>query len=107
MKKILLISLLLMAIANSAYAKENKATVTSEGVSASVPEEKTEAASPKKQGATKQEAVSLETAYKHEYAFLEAQKRELAERLKGYQSGANREEQSLSRKISALERGSV
>ena len=107
MKKILLISLLLMAIANSAYAKENKAAVTSEGVSASVPEEKTEAASPKKQGAAKQEAVSLETAYKHEYAFLEAQKRELAERLKGYQSGANREEQALSSKISALERSSV
>ncbi|MBA3755338.1 MAG: MotA/TolQ/ExbB proton channel family protein, partial [Nitrosomonas sp.] len=108
MKKILLISLLLMAMASSAYAKENKTAVTSEDVSASAVEDKPEeAASPKKQNSSKQEAVNLETAYKREYAFLEAQKRELTERLRTYQSTANREEQALSSKISALERSSV
>lgn len=107
MNKLLLIVVLLMAMASSTYAKENKTTVTSEDVSASTSEEKPEAPSPKKQGASKQEAVNLETAYKREYAFLEAQKRELTERLRTYQSTANREEQALSSKISALERSSV
>lgn len=107
MKKIVLIALLLMTMVSSAYAKENKSAVSAEDVSASAPEGKSEAASPKKQGVPKQEAVSLETAYKREYAFLEAQKRELAERLRGYQSSANREEQALNSKINALERGSV
>ena len=107
MNKLLLIVVLLMAMASSTYAKENKTTVTSEDVSASTSEEKPEAPSPKKQGASKQEAVNLETAYKREYAFLEAQKRELTERLRTYQSTANREEQALSSKISALERNSV
>src|SRR5687768_6615404 len=103
MKKILLISLLLMAIASSVYAKENKTAVTSEDVSVSAPEDKPEPAPPKKQGSSKQqEAVNLETAYKREYAFLEAQKRELIDRLKNYQSSANREEHALSSKINAL-----
>ncbi|SFI28813.1 MotA/TolQ/ExbB proton channel family protein [Nitrosomonas sp. Nm34] len=106
MNKLLLITLLLMAV-TSAYAKENKATDTSENISVSTPEEKIEAASPKKQGSSKQEVVNLETAYKREYAFLEAQKRELSERLKNYQATANREEQALLSKISALERSSV
>ncbi len=106
MKKILLIAVLL-AMAGSGYAKENKPAVTSEDVSISTSEDKPEAAAPKKQGSPKQEAVSLETAYKREYAFLEAQKRELTERLKSYQSTVSREEQALSSKISALERSSV
>lgn len=96
-----------MVTAHSAYAKENKAAVTTENVSASTPEEKSEVASPKKSGSSKQEAVNLETAYKREYAFLEAQKRELIDRLKNYQATANREEQALNSKINGLERSSV
>jgi biopolymer transport protein ExbB len=106
MKKTLLIAILL-AIVSSVQAKENKAAVTSESVSTSSSEEKSEAAPTKKQGSPKQETVNLETAYKREYAFLEAQKRELTERLRTYQSSANRDEQALSNKINTLERNSV
>lgn len=107
MNKALLISLLLFATANTVYAKENKSTVSSEDVSVSAPEEKSNVAAPKKQNSPKQETVNLETAYKREYAFLEAQKRELVDRLKNYQSSASREEQTLSSKINGLERTSV
>lgn len=107
MKKALLISLLFVAMANTAYSKENKSTDSSEAVSVSAPEEKPSVASPKKQNSPKQETVNLETAYKREYAFLEAQKRELIDRLKNYQANANREEQALSSKINGLERSSV
>lgn len=54
-----------------------------------------------------QEKINLETAYKREYAFLEAQKRELSERLKKFQSSMQTEVQALSNKINVLERGSV
>ena len=107
MKKALLISLLLVAMANTAYSKENESTASSEAVSVSTSEEKSNVAAPKKQNSPKQETVNLETAYKREYAFLEAQKRELVDRLKNYQSSASREEQALSSKINGLERSSV
>ena len=108
MNKVLLISLLLFAMADTVYAKENESTAASEAVSVSAPEEKPSvAAPPKKQNSPKQETVNLETAYKREYAFLEAQKRELVDRLKNYQSSASREEQALSSKINGLERTSV
>jgi biopolymer transport protein ExbB len=108
MKKLLL-TLALMALVGTAYAKdkENKTVVTAENVPVSAAEDKSEAAPAKKAGSVKQETVSLETAYKREHAFLEAQKRELSERLKTYQSSAVREEQALSAKINALERSSV
>jgi biopolymer transport protein ExbB len=107
MNKLVLISVLLMATTHAAYAQEDKKAITAENVSVSAPEEKSGAASPKKPGSSKQEAVNLETAYKREYAFLEAQKRELTERLKNYQGTANRDEQVLNNKINALERNSV
>ncbi len=107
MKKALFISLLLMAMTNSVYSKVDKSAASTEDVSVSVPEEKPNVASPKKQSSPKQETVSLETAYKREYAFLEAQKRELIDRLKNYQSSATREEQALNSKINGLERSSV
>ncbi|MEK6736648.1 MAG: MotA/TolQ/ExbB proton channel family protein [Pseudomonadota bacterium] len=107
MKKALLISLLLMSMANPVIAKEDKSVVSTEDISVSAPEEKPGIASPKKQSLPKQETVNLETAYKREYAFLEAQKRELIDRLKNYQSSVGREEQALSNKINSLERSSV
>jgi biopolymer transport protein ExbB len=105
MNKIFVVLLMLAMIAGAAEAKENEATVNAGDVPASA--DKTETAPLKKQGSSKQEAVNLETAYKREFAFLEAQKRELTERLKAYQSTAVREEQALSAKIGALERHSV
>ena len=60
-----------------------------------------------KQISREQETVDLETAYKREYAFLEAQKRELNERLKRFKSSANQEEQELSQSVNSLERNSV
>ncbi len=54
-----------------------------------------------------QTQIDLETAYKREYAFLAAQKKELAERLKQYRFGIQGEEQALSNKINVLERDSV
>jgi biopolymer transport protein ExbB len=108
MKIILSITaLLLIVLANPGYAQERKDSGATGSVTVSTPEGKAETAAPKKQNPEKQEAVSLETAYKREYAFLEAQKRELTERLRNYQASANREEQALSGKINALERGSV
>ncbi len=51
--------------------------------------------------------VDLKTAYKHEYAFLDAQKRELQQRLASFKNKAKTEQRKLMNKISALERGSV
>ena len=51
--------------------------------------------------------VDLKTAYKREYAFLDAQKRELKKRLNDFKVKAKRDEQKLLNKIDALERGSV
>ncbi len=58
------------------------------------------------QKSIEQETVDLETAYKREFAFLEAQKRELTERLNRFSSSANQEEQELSQSVKSLERSS-
>lgn len=107
MKIILSILTLLIVSSSSVFAQDQKEAGAAENVSASVPERKPESASAKSQNSAKQNTVSLETAYKREYAFLEAQKRELTERLRTYQVSANREEQALSGKVHALERSSV
>lgn len=113
MKKILSLSLFLHVLIQPAFAAEN-VTVQSkpEGI-AQVPAAKPGATPDtlpqpvQNQKSATQEKISLETAYKREYAFLEAQKRELTERLKKYQSSSRSEEQTLSNKISILERASV
>lgn len=51
--------------------------------------------------------IDLKTAYKREYAFLDAQKRELQNRLRNFKKKAASDERKLSNKINALERGSV
>jgi len=51
--------------------------------------------------------VDLKTAYKREYAFLDAQKRELQKRLSQFKVNANSDERILLNKINVLERGSV
>ena len=107
MTKVSLLSFLLMTLIASVYAKEDKAEVSEKNVSISTPQAASDTAPAKKQNSAKQDTVNLETAYKREFAFLDAQKRELAERLRTYQGTANREEQALSSKINALERSSV
>jgi len=111
MKKVHFLLLLLIALGSSVVAAEDKSTTASQGAAVSEPAAKqsnsSDSAKPQKKSTEKQEVINLETAYKREYAFLEAQKRELSERLKNYQTTTNREEQALSNKISALERGSV
>lgn len=107
MKIKLLILTLSMILPHLVFAQDRKGTEATENVSVSAPERKPESAPAKNTNSIKQDTVNLETAYKREYAFLEAQKRELTERLRNYQASANREEQALSAKVNALERSSV
>ncbi|MBY0474002.1 MAG: MotA/TolQ/ExbB proton channel family protein [Nitrosomonas sp.] len=107
MKIILSILTVLIVSSSSVFAQDQKDAGAAENRSVSVPERKPESAPANKQNSAKQNTISLETAYKREYAFLEAQKRELTERLRTYQASASREEQALSGKVNALERSSV
>ncbi len=114
MNKVILLLLLLIMI-SPVIATEDNTTASSENSSAPVPTAKPDDAAseavassePSKQDTAMQEMIDLETAYKREYAFLEAQKRELSERLRRYQSSTKAEQQTVSNKINALERGSV
>ncbi|MBK6617575.1 MAG: MotA/TolQ/ExbB proton channel family protein [Nitrosomonas sp.] len=109
MKKVYFL-LLLCVLGSPAVAAEDKSAMPSQNSAVSVPAAKPDNSpeSVKSQQKTaRQETVNLETAYKREFAFLEAQKRELTERLRSYQASVNREEQALNGRIGALERGSV
>ncbi len=102
--------LLLCVLVSPAVAVEDKSATSSQDSAVSVPVAKPDHPpenAKSQQKTARQETVNLETAYKREFAFLEAQKRELSERLRNYQASANREEQALNGKIGALERGSV
>ncbi len=109
MNKVCVVLLLIIMFISAVEAKESQVTAnaSAEDVSAPVSTDKTETVPAKKQSSSKPETVNLETAYKREFAFLEAQKRELTERLKTYQSTAVREEQTLGARIGTLERQSV
>ena len=61
----------------------------------------------KKQTVKKSKKVDLKTAYKREYAFLDAQKRELKNRLNAFKVKSRQDENKLLAKISRLEQGSV
>lgn len=110
MKNNLFLFLLLITLVTPAVATEDHSSVAQDS-STPVPSAKPDAApesavqSPENQA--KQQIINLETAYKREYAFLEAQKRELAERLRRYQASTQGEVQKLNSQISVLERGSV
>ncbi|MEK6596075.1 MAG: hypothetical protein AABZ18_06130 [Pseudomonadota bacterium] len=111
MKKVHFLWLLLSVLGSAVVAAEDKDTASSQITVVSEPAVKqnkpADSGKSQKKSSPNQEVINLETAYKREYAFLEAQKRELTERLRNYQSSASREEQALSNKISVLERGSV
>ncbi|MCC7092242.1 MAG: MotA/TolQ/ExbB proton channel family protein [Nitrosomonas sp.] len=107
MKKIIIVGLVLAAIANLGHAKENESKAGATAEDSSTSSSSSELQDNSKPALVKQSSSNLETAYKREYAFLEAQKRELTERLRTYQTTANREEQALNNKIGGLERNSV
>ncbi|MEK7844507.1 MAG: flagellar motor protein MotA, partial [Pseudomonadota bacterium] len=111
MKKVHFLWLLLSVLGSAVVAAEDKDTASSQVTVVSEPAVKqnkpADSGKSQKKSSPNQEVINLETAYKREYAFLEAQKRELTERLRNYQSSASREEQALSNKINVLERGSV
>ena len=87
MKTIIIIGLLLCNVLVSVHAKEQNNPQLTEQTSAAVNEEASETTAPKKRNdAPKQRSVDLETAYKREYAFLEAQRRELIDRLKRWEA---------------------
>ena len=94
MKKLLL--LLPLLFVNNAYSAE---AVNASVSSANANQTKAKAELPK--------PVDLKTAYKREYAFLDAQKRELTKRLGEFKAKAKRDERKLLNKIDGLERGSV
>lgn len=114
------VSAILIILAGTVHAAEGVAEESATDADAAAAADAVESAA--KQGANgtkakqppeqnikspEQEKITLETAYKREYAFLDAQKRELAARLKHYQSNTRSEEQALSNKIKALERESI
>lgn len=112
MKKIFLI--LLFITVSHAYAVEKETEKVTQEIAPTTEEQTspdtTQGSKPKqenKQQNTKPVVIDLETAYKREYAFLEAQKRELTERLNKFHSSANREEQELSQRVKTLERKSI
>ncbi|MCH9639151.1 MAG: MotA/TolQ/ExbB proton channel family protein [Betaproteobacteria bacterium] len=111
MNKVLFLSLLLMILASPAIATDDNVIDSSQDLTTPVPPAKPEASMEStvssKQDVAVQEMIDLETAYKREYAFLEAQKRELSERLKRYQSSTKAEQQKVNNRIHVLERDSV
>lgn len=115
MIKIFLISLLFAAA--QVHAVENKTIDPAREQATEVKEQKTSPADSTQSGQSgqvdqqqkpnEQESVDLETAYKREFAFLEAQKRELTERLTRFNASAKQEEQAISQRVNKLERESV
>ena len=97
MKKLLL--LLPLLLANVAHSAEAVNVPAGNKTVNSVKQTAAKAEQPK--------AVDLKTAYKREYAFLEAQKRELKKRLIEFNTKSKRDERKLLNKIDSLERGSV
>ena len=107
----LLYCLMTAASAQEAIPESTQAieTITTESPSAKKAnvDSSGKATSAKKSTTSDSKPVNLETAYKREYAFLDAQKRELKAQLDKYKASANSKEQELIRKINALERESV
>lgn len=110
MIKILLLISLLFTM-GQVHATENETSNTAQEQATEVSEQNTSppnATQSRESGQdNEQETVDLETAYKREYAFLEAQKRELTERLARFNASAAREQQALNQRVNKLERESV
>jgi biopolymer transport protein ExbB len=89
-----------------AYAEES-VTVESVSQDAAPASAAQPAANAQQPSSPAREKIDLETAYKREYAFLDAQKRELTDRLQKYQTSTQGEIRELQNKIAALDRASV
>ncbi len=98
-----LLILFLLLIIGNAEAVENQPKITELSASATSTAKANNAPSQPEVKKT----VNLETAYKREYAFLTAQKRELQKRLGQYRKKLRRDEQALSNKIKSLEKKSI
>ncbi|OQK17086.1 flagellar motor protein MotA [Methyloprofundus sedimenti] len=103
MKKLLLfLTLLFISVAQSAEPTGTQATgVNTDGTPGPAAEAKKDPVGPVV------EPIDLKTAYKREYAFLDAQKRELQKRLLNFKKKSASDERKLINKIDSLERGSV
>ena len=101
-KLLLLLTLLFISVAQSAEPTEPTGTQATSVTTGRTPEPAAEA---KKDPLVK--PVDLKTAYKREYAFLDAQKRELQNRLLNFKKKSASDERKLVNKIDSLERGSV
>lgn len=105
MNKLLLTLALLLS--NLAQATE-PANAQAESTTASTSQKQTVSkATLKKDKPAAVKTIDLKTAYKREYAFLDAQKRELHKRLRNFKKKAANDERKLINKIDNLERGSV
>lgn len=100
-----LIIVLLLAGAGVAYAEQQQSAAPATQTQVTATKDGAAASSGKPDN--KATAVDMETAYKREFAFLEAQKRELKQRLDAYKSKAAAEESKLDQKIGRLEQSSV
>lgn len=103
MKKLLLfLTLLFISVAQSAESTGTQtAGVNTDSTSGPAAEAKKDPVVPVV------EPIDLKTAYKREYAFLDAQKRELQKRLLNFKKKSASDERKLVNKIDSLERGSV
>lgn len=108
-KPFVLLSALFLAVSFilPAYAEESVSveSVSQDAVATPAAKPAENANAPQRSPA--QEKIDLETAYKREFAFLDTQKRELAERLKKYQSSTQAEIRDLNNKIAVMDRASV
>lgn len=103
MKKISLL-LISLFVADLTFADANQSSQASKESTAT----KTAAApAVKKKPAPKAASVSLETAYKREYAFLAAQKKELEKRIQSYKTESRKEQNKVEAEISQLEQSTV
>ncbi|MGZ8239902.1 MAG: MotA/TolQ/ExbB proton channel family protein [Methylobacter sp.] len=97
MKRLLIGYLLSFIWVQSGFAQEAQAQASAPVQATPAP--KTE---PKKET-----RVSLESAYKREFAFLQAQKKELEKRLTSFKSQADNAEKTIQRKIDSLEQKNI
>lgn len=97
----LMLFVLLAGSATTAASQTNASETSAPAAAPAAPKANTTKPAPKVK------TVNLETAYKREYAFLAAQKRELEKRLGQYKNKSRRDEQALSNKIKSLEKKSI
>ncbi|WAK01440.1 MotA/TolQ/ExbB proton channel family protein [Methylobacter sp. YRD-M1] len=97
MKRLLISCLLSVVWVQTGLAQEAQSQTAAPAQAAPVPKE-----APKKETRD-----SLEAAYKREFAFLQAQKKELEQRLKSFKAQADNTEKTIRQKIDSLEQKNI